>query len=831
MEVGTQQTQGATPREIGGVSLREYQYAALAGVRDAFAAGKRTPLLMSPTGCHAPGTQILMFDGSTKAVECIEVGDLVMGPDSAPRTVTALHHGFDDMFQIDPVKGETWIVNGGHILAVKVSGKDEYEELTVRDWLSRSDSYRHLRKLYRAGVEFTEKDLPIDPYLLGVLLGDGCLVKSVEIANPDQEIHAEVARLAVGHDCAARVVTSETRCPVIRVTGNVVGTNAITNHLRDLGLMGHKAGGKFIPQIYKTGSRQQRLELLAGLIDTDGHLCGTFDYISKSRALANDIAFLARSLGLACYVTLCKKGYEGFTGLYYRCCISGHLDIVPCRVLRKKAGPRQQKKDVLVTGFDVHPLGKGQYFGFECDGDHLYLLADFTVTHNSGKTRMGSALVRGARQKSKKVYWICDRLELIDQASATFDEHGIEHGVIQGNHPRWRPYEPVQVISIQTAARRKLPPPDLCIIDEAHVLHQAHIRLMAEWPETKFLGLSATPFTEGLARHFDALVKGPEVKSLIEMGFLVPFHVWAPHEPDLNGVKVVAGEWDSAALSAAVDKPKVIGDIVETWITRGEDRQTIAFAVDVAHSKHIVEQFKLIGVDARHIDGYMPLEERSPIIKAFRQGEFRILVNCGIVDKGFDCPEASCLIQARPIRKSLALHIQQIGRVLRPAPGKADALIFDHAGNHLRHGLATDPLPAALDDGKRKKKAAAKEKEALPKKCNQCGYVKAPKVHECPKCGHAPVRQNAEFCEAGELSEFRTGEHRQQITRELLGIAQERGYATGWVAHQFRDLMGDWPRFGYEKLGAAEPSDWIRDWVRKNQRAKAIRRSYAERRV
>jgi DNA repair protein RadD len=461
------------------------------------------------------------------------------------------------------------------------------------------------------------------------------------------------------------------------------------------------------------------------------------------------------------------------------------------------------------------------------DGSRAPLLMAPT---GSGKTRMGCALVRGARQKSKTVYWICDRLELIDQASATFDANSIEHGVIQGNHPRWRPWERVQVISIQTAARRKLPAPDFCVIDEAHVLHQAHIKLMQQWTETKFLGLSATPFTEGLAKHFDRLVQGPSVSALIEMGFLVPFEVWCPTEPDLTGIKVTAGEYDQDALAEAMNKPKLIGDIIQHWVEKAGNRQTIAFAVDVAHSKHIAEQFRAIGVDARHIDGYMPLEERSPIIAAFRKGEFRVLTNCGIVDKGFDCPEASCLIQARPIRKSLALHIQQIGRVLRICEGKKDAVILDHAGNHLRHGMATDPLPTELDDGKRKKKEA-KKREAMPTTCPACKYLKPPKVHTCPRCNHQPERQNVEFAEGGELQAFRGGEQRTQAIKELLFIANEKGYSKGWAAHQYRKLFGDWPRFGFEREKPQRPSEWLQDWVKKQQRAYNIRRSYAERRV
>lgn len=444
----------------------------------------------------------------------------------------------------------------------------------------------------------------------------------------------------------------------------------------------------------------------------------------------------------------------------------------------------------------------------------------------SGKTRTGAAMVSGARSKGLSVAWVCDRLELIEQASATFDQFGMAHGVIQGNHPRWRPYEKLQVASIQTLARRDIEPFDLVIIDEAHILHEAHKKILAGWTKSKFLGLSATPFTAGLGRHFDRLVQGPSVKKLIERGFLVPFKVWAPTEPDLTGVKVVAGEWQEAELAKAMNTTKVVGDIVQNWVEKAYGRQTIVFAVDVAHSKHIAEQFNAVGVSARHIDGYMPLEERQPIVAAYRRGEFTVLVNCGIVDKGFDAPETSCLIQARPIRSSLALHIQQIGRALRTAPGKEDAIILDHAGNHLRHGMATDPLPNELDDG-RKKKVKAKKKEHLPKPCPKCQYVKPPKCVECPSCGFTPARQNVEFAGAGELQEFRGNEERKNLYQMLRGMARARGYADGWAAHQFKAVYKDWPPYAWRSLPVLQPTTEVVEMVARKMRGQAIRKSYA----
>jgi hypothetical protein len=155
-------------------------------------------------------------------------------------------------------------------------------------------------------------------------------------------------------------------------------------------VFGKRSGEKFVPDAYRVGSRETRLAILAGLLDTDGHLgaSGCFEFSSHSRQLAGQVAFIARSLGLM--ANLREKEVNG--ELYWRVLLSGFIEKIPTRVLRKQAAPRRQKKNVLRTGFTAHPIGWGQYYGFTVDGDHRYLMGDFTVTHNSGKTIMLSAV-------------------------------------------------------------------------------------------------------------------------------------------------------------------------------------------------------------------------------------------------------------------------------------------------------------------------------------------------------------------------------------------------------------------------------------------------------
>lgn len=416
----------------------------------------------------------------------------------------------------------------------------------------------------------------------------------------------------------------------------------------------------------------------------------------------------------------------------------------------------------------------------------------------SGKTTIAAEMIRCANERGRRCLFICDRIELIEQASARFDQEGIEHGIIQADHWRWRTSELTQVCSIQTLNRRRIPDFDLVVIDEAHVLHQAHIRMMQEFGQVPFVGLSATPFAKGLGKYFGGMVVGATTAELIDLGFLVNETVFAPSEPDLEGVRTVAGDYEGKGLSEASDKPKLVADIVSTWLELGEGRKTIGFAVDIAHSKHCVADFRQAGVKAAHIDAYTDSEERRGILRDFREGDTQIVFSVDILSKGYDHPESSCLIMARPT-KSLILFIQQAGRVLRTAPGKQNALILDHAGNTARHGFITDLLPSELDDGK-KNKSGSRRNIPLPKKCRQCHYMKPATVHKCSNCGFAPERQNTVETVEGSLRLVKgKGKSDYSLTdkewwySQLSLLCEERGYKPGFAARVFRDKFGHYP--------------------------------------
>ena len=416
-----------------------------------------------------------------------------------------------------------------------------------------------------------------------------------------------------------------------------------------------------------------------------------------------------------------------------------------------------------------------------------------------GKTTIASEMIRKANEKGKKCLFLADRIELVEQTSKRLDYEGIDHGIIMGNHERYKPHSINQVCSPQTLARRATPAADLVIIDECHVAYGIHKKMMQAMPNTVFIGLSATPFTKGLGKLYSNLVVGATTTKLTDEGYLVPVKVFAPSKPDLTKLRTVAGDYDEKELFARVNKPKLVADIVDTWIKRGENRPTIGFAVNVLHSQALCEQFKDRGIRAAHIDSYMPTKLREQLVNDFKDGYIKVLFNVGILDKGFDYPQASCLIMARPT-KSLMLYIQQAGRVLRPHPTKEDAIILDHAGNTQAHGFVTDDLPQELDDGtKRKVEPSQKKQEEKGTLCTSCAYVKKKYEYKCPCCGFTPKKKDAGIdVEKGDLLEVTrtkiTMVDKQKLYSELLYVEVEKGYKRGFAAQMYRNKFGVWPK-------------------------------------
>lgn len=372
----------------------------------------------SDTGCHAKGQLILMSDGTTKKVEDIIIGDKVRGW-RGTQTVTELKRGRQQMVKIIPTKGEPFIVNMDHMLTLiltnpptghKTTGGYKYGEIVdikVRDYLKLSKTTRHAMKLISSNPILDwqpEYTTPISSYFIGVLLGDGGLSSqsAVTITSNSPEIWTEIEK-----ECARfgwkLGNTNE------NITKRITNSQNLFQWLRNNNLLPVSCEDKYIPHEYKCGMVISRLELLAGLLDTDGYYdkSNGYEITLKSKQLSNDITFIARSLGLAAYTKPCKKKCSnGVIGDYFRTYISGNIDIIPCRISYKKAIPRRQKKNVLHRGFKIELLNEDNYYGFSLDGDGRFLLGDFTITHNTGKTYTACAV---ARELGYKIVVVCPK--------------------------------------------------------------------------------------------------------------------------------------------------------------------------------------------------------------------------------------------------------------------------------------------------------------------------------------------------------------------------------------------------------------------------------------
>jgi hypothetical protein len=349
--------------------------------------------------CHRKGTEILMHDGSLCRVEDLRVGDLVMGVDSRSRCIRRLARGRDIMYEVRPTKGEPFVVNKDHILSLKrtnrglmhkkrkdggkVCGKDgQIVNMSIAEYLKLSKSFKGIFKLWRTGVEFSYKKVPIDPYFLGVWLGDGCY-DYVAISTIDDEIREVVYQEAEKAGLFVRIAQNgghSKKCSTYYITGKRKVKNALLEKFQKLNLMYNK----HVPEIYKVNSREVRLQILAGLIDTDGlYASNCLEFSNKNKKLCEDVLFLCRSLGFAAYMKERTTKCLGKFFKSFRVSISGDLDQIPIRLDRKKCSKRRQKKNVLVTGFALRELPAEDYYGFMLDGDELYLMKDFTVCHNT----------------------------------------------------------------------------------------------------------------------------------------------------------------------------------------------------------------------------------------------------------------------------------------------------------------------------------------------------------------------------------------------------------------------------------------------------------------
>jgi superfamily II DNA or RNA helicase len=393
----------------------------------------------------------------------------------------------------------------------------------------------------------------------------------------------------------------------------------------------------------------------------------------------------------------------------------------------------------------------------------------------SGKTVMFSHIAHGAGQKKKRVWILVHRAELVEQTSRTIREIGIHHGVIAAGWPT-DPLPHVQVVSVQTVVRRTggLIPPDVIIVDECH--HAAAGtwgKILAAFPKAIRLGFTATPERldgKGLADTFDTLIRGPEVAWLIEQGFLTqPKYYAPPNQLNLDGLHVRGGDYARDEVNAMMDKPMITGDAVGHYHRLCPGAPAVAFCASIAHAEHVAQAFAAAGYRAATLDGTLDRAERRKRVRGLADGSIQILTTCEIVSEGFDIPTVTTAILLRPT-KSLGMHLQQIGRVLRVAPNKPFAIILDHVGNCLRHGLAEEEREWSLE-GRKKRDKKSDDDDAPPvRQCPKCYACHVP-TPICPECGHVYELKKREIeQQEGELVELNVAWMKKQRQQERAGV-------------------------------------------------------------
>lgn len=819
-------------------ALREYQKDIYLNARSAIAKN-RSILIQSATGsgkCFAKNTEILLYDGSVKKVQDIKVNDLLMGDDSTSRKVISVCSGSEMLYKVIPKKGNEYIVNESHILSLKRTRRSKNDKLagkivniSIENYLSQNNNFKHIHKGYRRGVEFDKKycnlGLPFDPYFLGIWLGNGSS-EGPAITTMDNEIIQYLYSFSKIINYTIRIKKAGGKSKTYFITHSTKKKkNIITENLKKIDVLNNK----HIPHQFLISSENDRLQLLAGLLDTDGSLGNNYyEYSTKLKILNNNILFLCRSLGFAAYSS--KKIIKG--KIYYRVTISGDINKIPCKIKRKIARERRQKKDVLVTGIEVKKYKHGNYYGFELEGPNkLFLLSDFTVVHN---TPIMAEMCDSVLGKKKRAWIIVPRRELLRQASETLLKWGVPHGMIAANMQESKSFR-IHIVSKDTLIRRydKIKNwPDLLIIDEAHLFFDRQKEIISHLPESsKIIGFTATPERtdgRGLSEVYDELTEGPSIPWLTERNFLSQIKYYAPPLEGLENLSIRGTEIDEEQLEDLLNRKKIYGELVGHYEKHGNGKPALIFCRSVKSAYQTAERFQEKGFNFHTVEGKMSAKKLKTLLNAHRQGQIDGLTTCDLVLYGVDIPRIEYGASMRPTI-SFSLFMQMIGRLTRPFVDKEtgykkeSAIWMDHVNMIQQHGIEVETQngieiipPHYVDhipwnfhgDTKRKRKKKPRDIKLCPHQ--EFFYCSNPKCSTCPHNPDKTVKDarkstilvNTDLDEIkkpvalkdrpeNEKREFqdRIGEQiliykenkNMSAVAELLKIAEELGYGVLWV--------------------------------------------------
>lgn len=480
----------------------------------------------------------------------------------------------------------------------------------------------------------------------------------------------------------------------------------------------------------------------------------------------------------------------------------------------------------------------------------------------AGKTHTALEIIKSAAAKGHRAFFIVDELHLLNHVVDLLQRDGIYPGVIQADHPLTDISKPVQICMIQSLGPRWETlmtlvgqRPDVIISDEAHVLYEAHKRIIADCRKylIPYLGLSATPFTPGLGHYFDNLIVLSTASDLIARGLLVPTLVKAPYIPNLRDVPTHGGRpdsnWIERELSRIMGDKHVFDDTVKHWIEYGENRKTLGYAVNISEARAYAQEFYRCGIEADFIDSQCDPIRAYEKLQAYERGDIEMIWSVSMLIKAFDSPSTSCIVDCGPT-KSSKRHFQKMGRGARIAPwlGKKNLLYFDHAGNVLRHGLPTDPMPYELDQGSSKSKnnsrTVLQSKQSCLLICFACRVLSRGEI--CNNCGACKTNYDRPAHVESDLSWYRddpfkttskekellSADDLQHIYSGLLGYALTTHKEACWVAKAFKKrtqiVLPDFMKIVEPGKPDPQLSLWIMSYNIKNTKYASSEQSYSK---
>lgn len=746
------------------LELRPYQKEAIdAAAKDV--AELRSALIVAPTACHCESDEILMADGSIKLAKDVIIGDKLIGRDGGIRNVLETHRGFSDLYRVSSDKFDSYTVSKGHLLCLyrtpeEAGKKPSYETIPVENWNEQSKWFKHIRYIYRAGVELdfgSDYSPEISPYVLGMIICDGTQ-RTLDVTKAYPEWIEFLQHEADKFGVSVNAQWIENKNSYIMKFSVAKGAK---NPMKDAIKNMMDGDMRKIPDRIKTAPANVRRELLSGILDGDGHLNGNglYELTFKQKELVEDVRFIALSLGLNVSTVKTKPvQLQGWLEPrdYYRIHIGGDTHKIPCRI-KKTDRPSSVTKNSTISRFSVKFIGRGNYYGWSVDGDNMYLLADTQVIHNSGKSVIIAGIVQRALAKNPlyRILVLCSTKEILEQNETQIKRMATgDVGIYCAGAGR-REYNRRVVVASRDSLSRC---PEVCgkfdgvLLDEAHQLSldgdDSYTRIIDAVNKGWLVGLTGTPWRLsggniwGEKSRFKRISYNIPMGLLIKQGFLSPYvFPRTATQIDTSGLKKQNGDFVAAQIERAANVNVCRAAIME-WARLAEDRRvSLFFCATRSHGRLVAALLREYGVSTAYLDGTTDKKERALMVEGIKAGTYKAVVNIGTLTTGFDAPIIDCVVFLRPTA-SASLFVQMAGRGLRKFEGKENCLYLDMAGNFSRFRSIETPK-ASRPSGTGEAVPMSRGEVPTTKPCPECGYPIGIRATQCPYCDAILVKHDS----------------------------------------------------------------------------------------